>query len=77
MQEEARIAENGVVLLCPMSDRNCISAAEARAARSPSSRRRELEVSRNYLGFAGKPARYLVIAIPPLAQADKESAERK
>ena len=66
-QEEARIAEDGVVLLCPMSDANCINAAQARAARVPASRRREIEVSRNYLGFPGKPARYLVIAIPPLA----------
>jgi 4-amino-4-deoxy-L-arabinose transferase-like glycosyltransferase len=67
-QEDARIAQDGVALLCPMSAPGCLAAAEARAERSPVSRRREIEVSRRYLGNEGAPARYLVIAIAPAAE---------
>jgi hypothetical protein len=65
--EDARIEQDGVALLCPMSAPGCLAAAEARAAQSPASRRREIEVSRRHLGDEGPPARYLAIAIPPAA----------
>jgi dolichyl-phosphate-mannose-protein mannosyltransferase len=64
-QEEARIAKDGVALLCPMSAPACVAAANARAARSRAGKRSEIEVSRHYLANEGSSARYLVIAIPP------------
>jgi hypothetical protein len=66
-QEEARIAKDGVALLCPMSAPACVAAANARAARSAAGKRSEIEVSHHYLGNEGRSARYLVIAIAPTA----------
>jgi hypothetical protein len=65
--EEARIAKDGVALLCPMSAPACVAAANARAARSAAGKRSEIEVSHHYLGNEGRSARYLVIAIAPTA----------
>jgi 4-amino-4-deoxy-L-arabinose transferase-like glycosyltransferase len=65
-EEEALIEKHGVALLCPMSATACLSAANTRAARSPAGKRSDIEVSRHYLGNASGPARYLIIAIPPV-----------
>lgn len=67
-----RIGRDGIVLLCPMLTRHppsaewCVQAASQIADRFPPGVRREIEVSRRYLGVEGRPARYLVITIPPL-----------
>src|SRR5436190_10660239 len=66
-QEDALIAKEGVALLCPMSAPSCLAAAEACAGRSSLRKRREVEVSRRYLGIAATAARYLIVAIPPAA----------
>jgi 4-amino-4-deoxy-L-arabinose transferase-like glycosyltransferase len=63
--DDARIEKDGIVLLCPINSAGCLARANAQAERSAASKRRELEVSRSYLGDEGSPARYLVIAIPP------------
>ena len=65
------IARDGLVLLCPLQPRDvlrrdwCIDSANAIADRFPAAKRTEIEVARRYLGVEGKPARYLVITIPP------------
>jgi len=69
--EEALISKNGVALLCPTSATACVSMADAIAAKSPGSRRREVEVDRRYLGNEGKSERYLLIAIPPARPAGR------
>ena len=69
--EEALINKNGVALLCPTSATACVSMADAIAAKSPGSRRREVEVDRRYLGNEGKSERYLLIAIPPARPAGR------
>ena len=69
--EEALINKNGVALLCPTSATACVSMADAIAAKSPGSRRREVEVGRRYLGNEGKSERYLLIAIPPARPAGR------
>jgi hypothetical protein len=68
---EERIGREGIALLCPEATREpagaarCVSAATSLAARFPGGKRKEVEVARRYLGVAGVPARYLLIAIPP------------
>jgi hypothetical protein len=68
---EERIGREGIALLCPARPRQlasaiaCRNAAAALAARFPSGKREEIEVSRRYIGVDGEPERYLVITIPP------------
>jgi 4-amino-4-deoxy-L-arabinose transferase-like glycosyltransferase len=67
---EERIDRDGIALLCPARSSVaaadwCAKAAIARARCSPPGKQMEIEVSRRYLGVEGKPARYLIIAIPP------------
>jgi 4-amino-4-deoxy-L-arabinose transferase-like glycosyltransferase len=62
---DARIARDGIALVCPADAAGCVSAANARATRAPAGKRREVEVSRRFLGIEGAPARYLIVTLPP------------
>jgi hypothetical protein len=68
---EERIGREGIVLLCPARPREPASAATCRhvavslASRFPSGKRKEIEISRRYMGVDGEPERYLIITIPP------------
>lgn len=67
----ARIDRDGIAMLCPARTRDaagaewCYIAAISYARCSLPGKVREIEVSRRYLGVDGKPARYLLITIPP------------
>jgi hypothetical protein len=63
--DDARIAREGIALYCPAADIVCMKALNARAAESVVGRRVELELSRRFLGIAGKPERYVIVTIPP------------
>jgi 4-amino-4-deoxy-L-arabinose transferase-like glycosyltransferase len=65
--EEQLIAREGIALVCPSRDSECIKRITARALRSAVGKRVEIEISRRYLGVDGKPARYLLLTIPPRA----------
>jgi 4-amino-4-deoxy-L-arabinose transferase-like glycosyltransferase len=62
---DARIARDGIVLVCPVQAGGCVNVANARAARGPAGKRMEVNVTRRFWGIAGPSARYLIIAIPP------------
>jgi len=62
---EARIAREGIALICPAWVNSCIAALTARVARGPAGKRIEIEISRRYLGIAGASARYVIATIPP------------
>jgi dolichyl-phosphate-mannose-protein mannosyltransferase len=68
---EARIDRDGVAMLCPARTRHgpganwCVIAARSRALCFIPGKQLEIEVSRRYLGVDGKPARYLLVTIPP------------
>ena len=62
---DERIARDGIVLVVPARPSVCLTLANARAARGPAGKRLEVEVARGFLGTAGQPARYLIVAIPP------------
>jgi len=62
---EAELAASGMALVCSADRSDWVEAAAARAARDPSSRRIEIEARRDFLGFPGRPARYVIFIIPP------------
>jgi hypothetical protein len=65
------IDRHGIVLVCPGRARHppavewCVRAVERIAGRFPEGLRREIEIRRRYLGFEGRPMRYLILTIPP------------
>ena len=59
-----RIDRDGIVLACPSQDEGCIATIDA-AARLRGGRREEIELRRDYLGIAGRNARYTLLVIPP------------
>ena len=62
---DAELAASGMALVCSADRSDWVQAATARAARDPSSRRIEVEARRDFLGFPGTPARYVIFIIPP------------
>jgi 4-amino-4-deoxy-L-arabinose transferase-like glycosyltransferase len=65
--DAARIARDGMALVCRADDAPCVGLIEARAATNPAARRSEVELSRRYMGFNDPPVRYVIIVIPPKA----------
>jgi hypothetical protein len=63
--DEARVAREGVALVCPALDQPCVRMLEARAARAPAAKRSEVELSRTHLGVADAPTRYVIGIVPP------------
>jgi hypothetical protein len=63
--DEARVAREGIALFCPVEMLGCVQAMDARAGRSPTGKRVEVELSRSYWGVAGRPERYVIVTIPP------------
>ena len=63
--DDAQITRDGIVMVCPIAYQYCITAVEARAARSPAGRRVEIELARQYFGIPGPSARYLIVTVPP------------
>jgi len=63
--DEARIARQGILLYCPVTESRCMDALNRRAATAPRGRRVEVEISRTFLGIPGPVTRYIIVAIPP------------
>jgi hypothetical protein len=69
--DQAHVSRDGAVLLCPARPRDLSLAAACRnvllerAMCSPEGKRREVEISRRYLGVEGRRERYILVTIPP------------
>jgi Dolichyl-phosphate-mannose-protein mannosyltransferase len=63
--DEARIARQGILLYCPVTENRCMDALNSRASTAPQSRRVEVDISRTFLGIRGPVTRYAIVAIPP------------
>jgi len=63
--DEARIARQGILLYCPVTENRCMEALNGRAATAPRGRRVEVDISRTFLGIPGPVTRYAVVAVPP------------
>jgi hypothetical protein len=62
---DARIARQGIAMVCPADARGCVDVAMRRASRASVGRRVEAEVSRRYFNIEGDPARYVIVAVAP------------
>ena len=62
--DEARIAQEGILLYCPVIENRCMDALNKRAARAHG-RRVEVDISRTFLGIPGPTTRYAIVAVPP------------
>ncbi len=60
-----RLARDGYAVLCLQAA--CANAAARRIAAEPRAIRREIELSRRYLGRAGPGARFTIVIVPPAA----------
>lgn len=63
--DEARIAHDGIAMVCPIEEHGCIDVADRRAAKNPAAKRSEVEIARSHLGIAGEPQRYVIVTVPP------------
>jgi len=63
--DDARIARDGILIYCPVAVTICMNALDGWAAKSPQARRADVEIARDFLGIAGPPTRYVILAIPP------------
>jgi hypothetical protein len=62
---DARIARQGIAMVCPADAQGCVDVAMRRASRASVGRRVEAEVSRRYFNFEGDPARYVIVVVAP------------
>jgi hypothetical protein len=64
--DETRIAREGILLYCPVTEDGCVEALNRRAAgAAPQGRRVEVDISRTFLGIPGPSTRYAIVAMPP------------
>jgi hypothetical protein len=63
--DDARIAREGIAIMCPLDDDQCLKSMGDLVARSPAGRRREITVARRWLGLEGPPARFAIATLPP------------
>jgi len=62
--DDARIAREGAVVVCPGNDAYCMRNLNDMAARSPGGRRAEVTLSRRWLWLEGPPERFVIVTIP-------------
>jgi 4-amino-4-deoxy-L-arabinose transferase-like glycosyltransferase len=60
----AELKRAGLALVCFNDDAACRRRAAAKAARIGPSRTVIADITRNFLGFAGKPQRYVIVIVP-------------
>jgi Dolichyl-phosphate-mannose-protein mannosyltransferase len=63
--DQARIARQGLAIVCSMQEPRCLDAAEILAHANLKASRAHIELTRHYLGIAGEPQRYFLIVLPP------------
>ena len=62
---EARIAREGLAIICPAQDADCLDHMNALTAAGPPGRRDEVTLTRHWLGFTGDPKRFVIATVPP------------
>ena len=62
---DTKLTADGMALVCSADRADWVESAAARAARDPASRRIDLVATRDFLGFLGRPERYVIFIIPP------------
>ncbi len=62
---DAALARSGMALVCSVDRPDWLQAAVAKSAGDPASRRIDVELTRTFMGFAGRPHRYVIFLLPP------------
>jgi hypothetical protein len=62
--DEARIAREGVVIICPAKDTFCMQHLEELASRGPAGRRTDVELRRHWLWLEGPAERFVIATVP-------------
>ena len=62
--DEARIAREGAVVICPANDAFCMRHLEELAARRPEGRRTEVQLRRRWLWLEGPAERFVIATVP-------------
>ena len=61
----ARIAHDGVAVICPADDAGCLAGMQALVGAGPTGRRTEVTLTRHWLGLTGGSKSFVVATIPP------------
>ena len=62
---DARIARQGIAMVCPVRAHGCVDVAMRRASRASVGRRVEAEVTRRYFNVEGDAGRYVIVTVAP------------
>lgn len=63
--DDATVARDGVALVCPGDNPQCIHDVETYAAAQGGGRRAEAELVRSYLGMPGQPEQFVIVTVAP------------
>jgi hypothetical protein len=63
--DDARLAQEGVAIICTADDQDCLKGMDALVARGPDGRRRDVTLTRHWLGFESAPRDFVIATIPP------------
>jgi 4-amino-4-deoxy-L-arabinose transferase-like glycosyltransferase len=63
--DDARLARDGIAMVCPADNVLCKSALNARAEGASGGKRVEVEVSRSYMGYPTPAQRFVIATVPP------------
>ncbi len=60
-----RIARDGIAIICPADDANCLDQIRQRSAGNPRAQRSDVTLTRHWLGFTGPPKQFVIATLPP------------
>jgi 4-amino-4-deoxy-L-arabinose transferase-like glycosyltransferase len=66
-----RLAAEGWAAVCRAEDAACLAPAERLSAHEPRARRSTVEIVPRFLGYAGTPARFTIVIVPPRSFASR------
>jgi hypothetical protein len=62
---DARLERDGLAMVCPADNVMCMNALNALADKALGGKRAEVDISRNYLGYATPAQRFVIATVPP------------
>ncbi len=63
--DDARIAREGIAIICPAQDAGCLANMKTLTAAGPPGQHEDVTLQRHWLGFTGTPARFVIATVPP------------
>jgi hypothetical protein len=63
--DDARLAREGVAIICAADEQDCLDGMDRLVAHGPAGRRRDVTLTRHWLGFDSAPRDFVIATIPP------------